>query len=106
MKGYFREYYIAHTQEMKTAFKGHYMKHKQAILKARALYHGKHRDEAIVASRAWIAKTNAKNPKSAVRCAQKHYYAKHRAQYCAGMRRRYDLAGPLGFTLILTNIIA
>ena len=35
-----------------------------------------------------------KNAKSAVRRAQKRYYAKHRAQYCAGMRQRYDLAGP------------
>ena len=35
-----------------------------------------------------------KNAKSAVRHAQKHYYAKHRAQYCAGMRQRYDLAKP------------
>ena len=73
IKGLFREYYTAYMQEMKTAFKSHYMKHKQAILKARALYYGKHGDEAIAASnsRAW----NAKNAKSAVRCAQKRYYA-------------------------------
>ena len=90
IKGYFREYYTAHMQEMKTAFKSYYMKHKQAILKARALYYGKHRNKAIAASRAW----NAKNAKSAVRRAQKRYYAKHRAQYCAGMRQRYDLAEP------------
>ena len=62
-----------------------YMKHKQAI-KACALHYGEHRDEAIAASRAWNAKKNA------VRRAQKRYYAKHRAQYCAGMRQRYDLA--------------
>ena len=31
--------------------------------------------------------------KSAVRRAQKRYYAKHRAQHCAG-RQRYELAGP------------
>ena len=90
MKGYFREYYTAHMQEMKTAFKSCYMKHKQAILKVRALYYGKHRNKAIAASRA----RNAKNAKSAVRRAQKRYYAKHRAQYCAGMRQRYDLAEP------------
>ena len=48
------------------------------------------RNKAIAASKAW----NAKNAKSAVRHAQKHYYAKHRAQYCAGMRQRYDLAEP------------
>ena len=77
-------------QEMKTAFKSHYMKHRQAILKARALYYAKHRNKAIAASRAW----NAKNAKSAVRRAQKRYYAKHKSQYCAGMRQRYDLAGP------------
>ena len=90
MKGYFRDYYTAHMQEMKTAFKSYYMKHKQAILKARALYYGKHGNKAIAASRA----RNSKNAKSAVRRAQKRYYAKHRAQYCAGMRQRYDLAGP------------
>ena len=77
-------------QEMKTAFKSHYMKHKQAILKAHALYYAKYRNKAIAATRVW----NAKNAKSAVRRAQKRYYAKHRAQYCAGMRQRYDLAGP------------
>ena len=77
-------------QEMKRAFKSHYMKHRQAILKARALYYAKYRNKAIAASRAW----NAKNAKSAVRRAQKRYYAKHRSQYCAGMRQRYDLAGP------------
>ena len=66
------------------------MKHRQTILKARALYYAKHRNKAIAVSRAW----NAKNAKSAVRCVQKRYYAKHRAQYCAGMRQRYDLAGP------------
>ena len=38
LKGYFREYYIAHMQEKKTSC---YMKHKLAILKARALYYGK-----------------------------------------------------------------
>ena len=75
-------------QEMKTAFKSHYM--KQAIIKARALYYAKHRNKAIAASRAW----NAKNARSAVRRAQKHYYTKHISQYCAGMRQRYDLAGP------------
>ena len=66
------------------------MKHKQALLKACALYYGKHRDEAIAASRT----SNAKNVKSAVRSAQKCYYAKHRSQYCTGMRQRYDLAEP------------
>ena len=66
------------------------MKHKQAILKACALYYGKHRDEAIAASRT----SNTKNVKSAVRSAQKCYYAKHRSQYCTGMRQRYDLAEP------------
>ena len=90
MKGYFREYYIAHMQEKKTSFNSRYMKHKQAKLKARALYYGKHRNKAIAASKAW----NAKNAKSAVRCAQNRYYAKHRAQYCARMRQRYDLAEP------------
>ena len=90
IKGHFREYYTANMQEMKTAFKNHYMKHKQAILKARALYYAKYRNKAIAASRVW----NAKNAKSAVRRAQKRYYAKHRAQYCAGMRQRYDLAEP------------
>ena len=90
IKGHFREYYTANMQEMKTAFKSHYMKHKQAILKARALYYAKYRNKAIAASRVW----NAKNAKSAVRRAQKRYYAKHRAQYCAGMRQRYDLAEP------------
>ena len=90
IKGYFREYYTAHMQEMKTAFKRYFMKHRQAILKARALYYGKHRNKAIAASKAW----NAKNAKSAVRRAQKRYYAKHRAQYCAGMRQRFDLAEP------------
>ena len=83
MKGYFRAYYTSHMQEMKTAFKSYYIKHKQAILKVRALYYGKHRNKAIAAS-----------AKSAVRHAQKCYYAKHRAQYCAGMRQRYDLAEP------------
>ena len=37
---------------------------------------------------------NAKNAKSAVRRAQNRYYAKHRSQYCADMRQRYDLAEP------------
>ena len=59
MKGYFREYYIAHMQEKKTSFNSRYMKHKQAILKARALYYGRHRNKAIAASKAW----NAKNAK-------------------------------------------
>ena len=90
MQGYFREYYTANMQEMKTAFKSYYIKHKQTILRARALYYSKYRNKAIAASRVW----NAKNAKSAVRRAQQRYYAKHRAQYCAGMRQRYDLAGP------------
>ena len=105
MKVYFSEYYEAHKDEMKVSFGEHYdahkdeikgyfreyyMKRKQAILKARALYYGKHRNKAIAASKAW----NAKNAKSAVRRAQNRYYAKHRAQYCAGMRQRYDLAEP------------
>ena len=72
-------------QEMKTAFKSHYMEHKQAILKARALYYGKHWDEAIAASRAWNTK---------IKEAKSRYYAKHRAQYCAGIRQRYEVAGP------------
>ena len=57
---------------------------------ARGVQSVKHRNKAIAASRAW----NAKNAKSAVRRAQKRYYAKHRAQFCAGMRQRYDLAEP------------
>ena len=77
-------------QEMKTAFKRYFMKHRQAILKARALDYGKHRNKAIAASKAW----NAKNAKSAVRRAQKCYYAKHSTQSCAGMRQRFDLAEP------------
>ena len=90
MKVSFGEYYDAHKDEMKGYFREYYMKRKQAILKARALYYGKHRNKAIAASKAW----NAKNAKSAVRRAHNRYYAKHRAQYCAGMRQRYDLAEP------------
>ena len=115
MMEYYSEYYKAHKNDMKVSmvstvmlikmlfqgvlycscagvenrFKSHYMKHKQAILKPRALYSGKLKNEAIAASRA----LNAKNANSAVSHAQKHYYAKLRAQYCAGMRQRYDLAG-------------
>ena len=38
-----------------------------------------------------------KNAKSAFKLARQLYYAKQRAQYCADMRRRYDLAQPKSY---------
>ena len=75
---------------------------RQAILRALALYYDKNREEKIASSRAM----KVKNAKSAIKRARQQYYAKHRAQYCADMRRRYDLAQPKSYVQVGKKVLS